>query len=358
MQHFKQPYTVEGVILHRDKDQLKFEVDNKDNEMITIYVGNSAKKDCINHVLIKTTKSTFEVTLPAEKMPYYFLMKKNNQVSSIFSERVLDLEGAINVRDMGGYETDDGKVTKWGLLFRGDQLSKLNVGDIQLLERLKIRTIIDFRSNHEIELHPNKQIKTVKQVFQCDPKSILSEAAGEAVDLQDENAKLVKALENEVVAKELANGKGIQVLGNYKKLVDSLDSQQAYKKMMKVYATPEYMPSLQHCRGGKDRTGFGSALLLLLLGVKKEEILKDYMITQEIRKERNDFKMKQYQELTTNQDHLDYLASLIETRPEFILESINQIERVYGNVLSFANQVLDLDEKSIHILREAYLENK
>ena len=66
--------------------------------------------------------------------------------------RHLVLDGAVNVRDVGGYRTSDGlQVTRWRL-FRGDALSQLTGPDVGRLDRLGLRTVIDFRTPGEVLL--------------------------------------------------------------------------------------------------------------------------------------------------------------------------------------------------------------
>lgn len=61
----------------------------------------------------------------------------------------IKLEGAYNFRDIGGYRTKDGKTVKTGLLYRSDELSKLSESDVALLEKIGIKTIVDYRAKRE-----------------------------------------------------------------------------------------------------------------------------------------------------------------------------------------------------------------
>lgn len=354
--HCVQQKATTHVQLSRVENWINIAIDNPENKTIKIYMGKKPEYDAINTLVSEDDGNLFVLNLPAIHGPYYFYYQLGNQNSNIFSERIIPLTGAINVRDMGGYETRDGRRVKWGMLYRGDQLSKLDDDDVTMLEKLQIKTIIDYRSEHERSVSPNKELKTVKQVVSCDPQSEFSEAAAQAVDLEDENEKLVAELKSGMIPERYINGKGLKVIESYRNFAYNSNSQEAYKKVMKTYVDIETAPSIQHCRGGKDRTGFGAMLLLLLLGVKLEDVIYDYTLTGVLRQERNTLKLGHYKQLTDNEDYLAYLMSLIETRAEFIEESLNAINEKYGDIETYAKEVFAVTENDINQMKQYYLE--
>ena len=68
------------------------------------------------------------------------------------SERQIQLEGQSNFRDLGGYETEDGRTILRGQLFRSGELSRLTDADVMQLSELEIRTVVNFLTDEEIEL--------------------------------------------------------------------------------------------------------------------------------------------------------------------------------------------------------------
>lgn len=356
MKVYEQPYTIPGVTIKREGDELTITLEVKESANYQLYAGSKPVLEEMNENAAGSQDGTFHVVLPAENGPYYFVVKADDFQTNIFSERVLRLKQAINVRDMGGYETNDGKFVKWGLLYRGDQLSKLEPEDISMLERIGIASIADYRSEHERAMNPNKKIKTVKHVFPCDPQSSFSESAANAVDLHSENIKLVKSLENGEVEEKYINGKGEKVILSYQDLVTSEAAKKAYGRFLHACADQSNLPLLHHCRGGKDRTGFASMLILLLLGVKREQIIEDYILTGIIREDRNHLKFKQYRELTSNENYLDYLMALIETRREYIEASMNLINETYDSIDNYMIRHFELTKNQIKAMREFYLE--
>lgn len=356
MSTYEQPYVISNVNIKRESDTLFIDFENKQKENTRLYVGRRPKVQSISYLLEENKTGKFQVALPLALAPYYFIIKTNSFQTNIFGERVLPLEAAINVRDMGGYKTKDGKYTKWGLLYRGDQLSKLTDKDIDLLERIELKTIVDYRSAHERSINPNKKIDTVKKTVHCDPSSSFSEAAANAADLNEENIKLVRQLENGEVDPKYINGKGENVIEDYRHTVTSETAKEAFKKFLKTCSCVEEAPLVHHCRGGKDRTGLGSMFLLLLLGVEQDEIINDYTLTGIIRKDRNELKYNLYKELTQNEDYLAYLMAMIETRKEFIQASIDRIYELYDTTEEYFIQHFGMTEDEIKIMREFYLE--
>lgn len=356
MGEYKQPYTISNIEIQRNDNQLTIRLANASKSEYQLYVGREPEAEKINKLLVTSSTGEFTVSLPVAEGPYYFLIKSGEFKTNIFSERVIQLHGAINIRDMGGYETNDGKVTKWGLLFRGDQLSKLDTDDVKLLERMNLKTIVDYRSDHERNINPNVEIPSVANTYHCDPHSSFSEAAANAIDLHSENVKLVSALEKGEIDPKYINGKGENVIEDYRKLIDSDEAKNAYGKFLRICADNENIPLVHHCRGGKDRTGLGSMFLLLLLNVKEEEIIRDYVLTGIIRRERNQLKYQHYSALTSNQNYLDYLMAMIETREEYVKASIDRLKELYESVDAYMIQHFGLTEEQIERMREIYLE--
>ena len=64
----------------------------------------------------------------------------------------IDLEGAVNVRDLGGLPTEDGSHTAVGRLLRADNLQELSPSDVRrLVQDLGLTLVVDLRSSAELE---------------------------------------------------------------------------------------------------------------------------------------------------------------------------------------------------------------
>ncbi|WMT43517.1 tyrosine-protein phosphatase [Paenibacillus sp. D2_2] len=165
-------------------------------------------------------------------------------------ERLLKLDGAYNVRDIGGYETITGEIVQNGRLFRADGLHQLSARDQELILGLGVRTIIDLRFGDETAAK--------KDVF------------AERQEVHYYNISLVNPATTRLV--------DIRSLGDmYKILLDNSGPLLA-EVFSRIAETEEGL--LFHCSAGKDRTGVVAALLLDLAGVPRETIVSDYAETE------------------------------------------------------------------------------
>lgn len=355
----KQPYILHNIKMKRDGEIVTIELcHTKQQRTYELLAGNTASVTGINTKLATSSNGIFQIKVPRTGLPQYFIIKSENGdfSTNLFTERVLPLNNAINIRDMGGYESKDGRFLKWGLLFRGDQLSKLDKNDIEVLTQYNFKTIVDYRSPHERQYHPNKFLSTVVQVLNCDPQSSFSEAAANVVDLRGENEKLVQSIKNGEVPNKYLNDRGENVIESYQDLVTSPVAKQAYGRMIKAVCCKENLPLFHHCRGGKDRTGFGSMLILLLLNIKDEDIIQDYMITKTIRKDRNQLKYDLYRELVQEKSYLDYLMAMIDTRKSYIKAAIDKIYDLFDTPENYFQKHFGITMDEINNVRNFYLE--
>ncbi|BDR55897.1 tyrosine-protein phosphatase [Xylocopilactobacillus apis] len=301
---------------------------------------------------MKNQDAEFEIP-KLTKRPYFLIDDGSN--SFIIAERTLLIDGLINFRDIGGYITKDGKSTKWGMMYRGDQIHNAEDSGIKYLQQLSIKTIIDYRSNDEVNKYPNRVINENIVTYNMDPSAHTAEVAAQFASSKDHED--VNLIDNIIKQKNNGELKSNQetVLKEYRNFVKSKKSQEVYGRMLKIARNPNNVAIIQHCRGGKDRTGYGIMLLLGILGVPKDIIIKDYMLTKTNRTERNEAKMNRYRKITDDQQVLEHLYALIDTKEEFIEESINTIENEYGNFISYAKKELKLNDRDISDLQQLYL---
>jgi protein-tyrosine phosphatase len=164
----------------------------------------------------------------------------------------VDLQGAFNVRDLGGLRTRDGRRTRHGLIYRGDSLDSITPADAKILfDKLGIGTIVDLRTQAETELS-NREFPVPSCRF-----SVLAEGRlGREPFPSDDPAELAKVYLN-----NLEGGRS------------------AVKNTFEVVAAnlQAGVPTLFHCAAGRDRTGIIAALLLGLVDVTYGEIARDYV---------------------------------------------------------------------------------
>lgn len=304
---------------------------------------------------VRTMADCVEISSEGIDFRPYFQIQVGEE-TWITAERTLPVAGMNNFRDMGGYETYDGHHVKWGLLYRSDHFYHTKEAGLAYLKGLGIHTIIDYRSVDERSKYPNQEISDGVHTWCLDPSAHTAELAAQFTSSKEqEDENLVNKI---IVQKEqgcLVNRYDM-VMEQYHNFVFKAQSKEAFSKMLQITAQPQAAPVVQHCRGGKDRTGFGSMLLLGILGVKKEAIIQDYMLTHDNRRERNAVKMEIYKKFTQDPVVLDYLYSLIDTKEEFIEASYDAIIKAYQSFEQYVKSELGISEAEITALRDYYLE--
>jgi protein-tyrosine phosphatase len=170
-------------------------------------------------------------------------------------QRLVPLEGAFNFRDLGGYPGLDGRVTRWGRLFRSDTLHELTGTDVDVLRSMGLSTIVDLRTAAELERTGRGPLGP--EPIEYRHLSVIQDAEGEAIAAP-------------APAGEDLSERYLWYLDvGRRPLVDALT----------LLSVPASLPLVFHCAAGKDRTGVLAALVLDILGVDPEVIVADYLIT-------------------------------------------------------------------------------
>ena len=184
--------------------------------------------------------------------------------------RWIELDGAVNVRDLGGLATDDGRATLDGRLLRGDNLQDLSPADVKLLvDEIGLTTVVDLRSPVEVKAEgpgPLTRVEPVRHTYH----SVLPEA-GTATDIAG-----AALLSREDQARS-RYGDDLRVGYYLGYLEDRPD--QVVAALRSIAQAPG--AALVNCAAGKDRTGVVVALALAAVGVRRDAIVADYFATAE-----------------------------------------------------------------------------
>jgi len=178
----------------------------------------------------------------------------------------IDLDGALNLRDLGGWRAEGG-IVALGRLFRSDRLSELSDADLAIMDRLGVRTVIDLRHGHEIDDAPSRLWSAVDHHRNIpmtgdsvQPRTFLEMAfSGEMDGISD------------IRVGEMYIGMLVRHASDFGRAITL------------AVAEP---PSLFHCTAGKDRTGLISMLILGALGVSDDDIVADFELSNVYRSER------------------------------------------------------------------------
>jgi protein-tyrosine phosphatase len=173
------------------------------------------------------------------------------------TERTIVFERVFNFRDLGGYPTADGRVTRWRTLYRADGINRLTEADMDAVRSLGLRTVIDLRTERELEARGRFPL----DAHPCDYHHL---------SLMD-----VMWEKDDRAAVELPAGEFL--LRKYLEMISTAEDRIA--AAFDILATADALPAVFHCAAGKDRTGILAGLLLSSLGVADEHVVADYALT-------------------------------------------------------------------------------
>jgi protein tyrosine/serine phosphatase len=183
----------------------------------------------------------------------------------------INLEGAVNVRDLGGLPTSDGGTIAAGQLLRSENLQELTGNDIaRLVEEIGVTTVVDLRSSGEIATEGPAPLDALPGVRHAH-HPVLREYLH--VDSEAAVALLTKAIEA-----DRARYPDDHLAGHYLGYLENRPDQVA-GAMRAITTAPG--AAIVHCAAGKDRTGVVVALALSVAGVGADDIVADYMATNE-----------------------------------------------------------------------------
>ena len=289
----------------------------------------------------------------SEQRLFYTLYTNGKEY--IVSNRKINLEGTFNTRDFGGYTGYQGRTIKWGIFYRSDSLHKITENDKKILKELNIKTVVDLRGADEIAKEPDNLFEEVKYINLPPHAEVAQLASGNITNDKTKVEELVRLASTEQGRKKLIDRQNDMEI-QMRDLVRQEIANEQYHKYLSLLFESSNVPILHHCKGGKDRAGFATVLVLIILGVDKNTIMYDYMLTKDFMDERNIKRMNEYKQYTDNKFVLDYLYSLMQTKESYLEAAFDEIIKMSGDFDSYINNVLEISSESVARLREIYLE--
>ena len=230
-------------------------VEREDSAPVAVWVSADTRLDRADRLVARRTQErVIAVDLPATQRGYVIL--KAGGRTRVAAERALPLEQGSNFRDVGGYVTRDGKVVRWGKVFRSGAQPLLTPADLALVDQLKVGTVVDLRSIDERQINPDVIDDREHALF-------VSNDYGMA------------ALMGPMTAR-----KGEHIYEGMEKLL-APQYRSLYRRIM---TTDRDGAVVYHCSAGQDRTGVATAILYDFLGVDRETILADYHLSTRLRR--------------------------------------------------------------------------
>jgi len=256
----------------------------------------------------------------------------------------LGIASIPNLRDLGGYQTTDGKTIASGLVYRSNQLSHISPEDMQKLAKLKLKNAYDLRTKGERDKRPEELPPGVNYVV----LDVLADSP------QAGPAQLEKLMADpESAEAELGGGKveaGFKA--SYREFVSLPSAQREFSKLFRGLADKQQVPAVFHCTTGKDRTGWAAAAFLTLMGVPKDVVYEDYLRS-------ND------NILTAYKENIDAFVAaggspnipnaILGVKKEYLDAAYDEMQKRYGSIEKYFSDGLEIDAAQQQALRNLYL---
>lgn len=233
---------------------------------------------------------------------------------------MIKLENVVNIRDLGGYQTSEGKYTRHKIFYRSGNTDKSSKSDIKkLIEIYDVKTVIDLRGKNEIEKAPDK---------------FASISGINYINTPIEYSECLKEFKS--------TDRGLSVLYDY----ILKEKKTILKTIFDTVANVNNGGTLFHCTLGRDRTAMVAMLLMGLVGVSRQDIIQNYTVTYELIKDLDIIK----------HDLIFYGKRKTITLPEYIESAINFIE---NNYTTFENYLFscNISEKNLQKIKNRFTQS-
>jgi len=242
--------------------------------------------------------------------------------------RHLNLSGASNFRDLGGYPGRDGRIVRWRQIFRSNHLGHLTKADIDMLRPLGLKSAFDFRGTEE------------RASAACG----LAEIAVHSLPIEPTVVAALRA--RLATGVPLSSADALEVMrGSYR---DYVRHNTPRFRTLFAHLLEDHAPLVIHCTAGKDRTGFACALILHALGVPDDLIAEDYLLT-------NRFYRRDPSASPDLPDDVKQAIALVEA--SFLAAAFEVIRADYGDLEGYFRDGLKLGPRERAALEAYYLES-
>ncbi|MBX6750796.1 MAG: tyrosine-protein phosphatase [Micromonosporaceae bacterium] len=262
----------------------------------------------------------------------------------------LRLSNAPNARDLGGHLTGDGRRVRRHVLFRADALHRLSEADLEVVARLKLACVIDFRSPAEVARSgadrlpvPGPRLVELP-IVDLDLFGVITDALSRGGD----------GTELDFLREDAPGGGAPAMMAKlYRRFVSDETMRAAFAQALRLVATAENLPLLFHCTVGKDRTGWLAAVVLTVLDVPRDVIVADYVHTNECSREFVDLVVSL---LDGRVSDPQVVVPTLEARPAYLEAAFAEADRVFGGMDGYVREGLGADDELLESLRANLLE--
>jgi protein-tyrosine phosphatase len=257
----------------------------------------------------------------------------------------LGIASVPNLRDLGGYQTTGGATVARGLVYRSDQLSGISPADMRKLAALGLKNVYDLRTAAEREARPDELPPGANSVW-LDVLADSPQAGPAQVEKLVHNPKEANAV--------LGGGKAEEgFMQAYREFVSLPSARSGFRRLFLALSDKKQLPALFHCTTGKDRTGWAAAALLTLLGVPRDQVMEDYLRS-------NDYILPAYQKaidaFVAGGGERSIAVAILGVREEYLNAAFDEMQQRYGTVENYFTDGLGIGPAQQQALRATLLE--
>lgn len=260
----------------------------------------------------------------------------------------IKLKKTKNMRDMGGFSADGGKKMRYGKLIRCGRLSKLPQKTVTAIKAMNVGTVIDLRTQREIDEHPPTILEGASYHYLYLPGVAHPEQSKSrhmAIELYKQSRR---------VKKDFGTPENYMV-EMYKHIVFDPECQQKLKTVFDILLNEDKCV-IFHCNSGTDRTGIIAMLIESVLGADKQTIIDDYMASRIIQRRRRYWQRVGLIIVPVPMHFKRLLFWQMLPKPQYMLRLIDEIEGRYGSVINYVKEALGVTDEQIQLLKLKYLE--
>ncbi len=259
-------------------------------------------------------------------------------------ERIIELNGVLNTRDLGGLQTDDGRQVRLGRIIRSGELDEIDTAGMEMLDDIGVSTIIDLRTTLETA-NPAEWPE------------------GEGPDrhnfyLMEEDAQAIENM-RAAIKSGTAKVEDTEALFYAAFAEVPLEHTEEFRGLFDVLlALPKDEAVLVHCSGGKDRTGIATALILSALGVTQGDIEEDFLMSN-VQKQAG----KKAAEIAAEVNQANGTSMTPEAvwpslgiRADHLGTFYDSVSASYGSIDGYLREGLGLTDEDLERLRDRYLD--
>lgn len=261
----------------------------------------------------------------------YFKLVFDKKSFVFLSERRINTDRIDNLRDLGGYYNNQRKQIKWGKLYRSGSLSWINQKDSKVLDQLGIKTIIDLRSDDKVKYSQTKY--RTPQLFNLPV-----------------NADVADSIRRKIIAGQMMRGDVLVALQDmYAHILEKDISE--FEEFFNILLEEKNYPILFYCSFGKDVEGLVSMLILEALNVEKDQIMHDYLISNNY----IDFNRAVVYARDLPTETQEALTTLLTADEDLLNFAYIKIASDYGSLDNYLEKKLNLTMKKREKLKEILL---